>query len=135
MIGILIVAHEPVASSFAAALGHVLGNVPAQLTWLDVANDARPDEWLARAGQQAAQLDSGAGVLIFTDVCGATPCNIANQLIQPGKVHVISGLNMPMLLRAINYRNLPLAELTEKALAGGKNGVMQMERGDVAGKN
>jgi mannose PTS system EIIA component len=135
MIGILIVAHDPVASSFAAAIRHVLGNAPAQFEWLDVANDARPDEWLDRARQQAAQLDSGAGVLICADVCGATPCNIANQLSQPGKVNVITGLNLPMLLRAINYRNLSLDELTEKALVGGKDGVMQLEPGDAASKS
>lgn len=135
MIGILIVAHEPVASSFAAAIRHVLGNMPAQFDWLDVANNARPAEWQDRARHQAAQLDSGEGVLICTDLCGATPCNIANQLNQPGKVHVVTGLNMPMLLRAINYRNSTLSELTEKALAGGKNGVMQLELGDATSKN
>jgi mannose PTS system EIIA component len=135
MIGILIVAHEPVASSFAAAIRHVLGNDPKQFAWLDVANEARPDEWLIRAKNQASQLDSGEGVLVCSDVCGGTPCNVANGLIQPGKVHVISGLNMPMLLRAINYRNLSLDELTEKALMGGKDGVMQMEQSDAASKS
>ena len=135
MIGILIVAHEPVASSFAAAIRHVLGNMPAQFDWLDVANNARPAEWQSRARHLAAHLDSGEGVLICTDLCGATPCNIANQLNQPGKVHVVTGLNMPMLLRAINYRNSTLSELTEKALAGGKNGVMQLELGDATSKN
>ena len=135
MIGILIVAHDPVASSFAAAIRHVLGNAPAQFAWLDVANDARPDEWLDRARRQAALLDSGAGVLVCADLCGATPCNIANQLSQPGKVNVITGVNLPMLLRAINYRNLNLDELTDKALAGGKDGVMQLGVGDVANEN
>ena len=135
MIGILIVAHNPVASSFAAAIGHVLGKIPEQFAWLDVANDAQPTEWLDRARAHVVQLNSGAGVLVCTDLCGATPCNIANQLSQPGKVHVLTGLNMPMLLRAINYRHLTLNELTDKALTGGKTGVMQMELGDAASKS
>lgn len=135
MIGILIVAHDPVAGSFVAAIRHVLGNVPAQLAWLDVANDAPPDDWLDGARRQVVLIDSGEGVLVCCDLCGATPCNIANQLNQPGKVHVLSGLNMPMLLRAINYRDSTLNDLTEKALAGGKNGVMQMQCGDVTSKN
>jgi mannose PTS system EIIA component len=132
MIGILIVAHEPVASSFATAIRHVLGNAPVRFSWLDVANNARPDEWLDRARREAARLDDGAGVLVCADVCGATPCNIANQLSQPGKINVITGVNLPMLLRAINYRNLSLNELTVKALEGGKTGVIQLGSDDAA---
>ena len=135
MIGILIVAHEPVASSFAAAIAHVLGNAPAQFASLDVANNARPDEWLDRARREAARLDSGAGVLVCADVCGATPCNIANELGHPGKVNVITGVNLPMILRAINYRNLSLNELTDKALAGGRSGVMQLGPDDAASES
>jgi mannose PTS system EIIA component len=135
MIGILIVAHEPVASSFVEAIRHVLGSMPAQLAALNVAHDSKPDEVLRQAQQLVAQLDSGMGVLICSDVCGATPCNIATRLNQPGKVHVLSGLNLPMLLRAVNYRNLSLTELTEKAAEGARAGVMQMERNDVARKN
>ena len=132
MIGILILAHDPVASSFVKAISHVLGNVPAQLEWLDVANNAHPPEVVDQARKRIAQLNSGEGVLVCSDVCGATPCNIATQLSQPGQVHVLSGLNLPMLLRAINYRNLKLDEVTEKAVAGGKAGVMRMDRGDAA---
>lgn len=132
MIGILIIAHEPVASSFAKAVTHVLGQTPVQLDWLDVANDAPPDEIVKTAQTRIDAIDSGDGVLVCTDVCGATPCNISTRLDRPGKVHVLTGLNLPMLLRAINYRHAPLSEVTEKALDGAKTGVMQMERGDAA---
>ena len=132
MIGILILAHDPVASSFGKAISHVLGNVPAQLEWLDVANNASPPEVVDQARKRIAQLNSGDGVLVCSDVCGATPCNIATQLSEPGQVNVLSGLNLAMLLRAINYRNLGLDELTEKAVAGAKAGVMRMERDDAA---
>ncbi len=135
MIGILIVAHEPVASSFAKAVEHVLGQAPKQLDWLDVAANARPDEVVEHAQKRIAAIDDGDGVLVCTDVCGATPCNISTQLDQPGKVHVLTGLNLPMLLRAINYRNASLIEVTEKALSGGKTGVMQMERGHAPDKD
>ncbi len=132
MIGILILAHDPVASSFGKAISHVLGNVPAQLEWLDVANNAHPPEVVDQARQRIARLNSGEGVLVCSDVCGATPCNIATQLSQPGQVNVLTGLNLAMLLRAINYRNLSLDELTEKALTGAKAGVMRMESGNAA---
>ncbi len=131
MIGILIVAHEPVASSFAKAVTHVLGQAPAQLEWLDVANSAQPGEVVINAQRCIDTIDSGDGVLVCTDVCGATPCNISTQLDKPGKVHVLTGLNLPMLLRAINYRHASLSEVTEKAMAGAKTGVMQMERGNA----
>ncbi len=132
MIGILIVAHEPVASSFAKAVTHVLGQPPVQLDWLDVAPDARSDDVVKNVQKRIAAIDGGDGVLVCTDVCGATPCNISTQLDQPGKVHVLTGLNLPMLLRAVNYRNASLNEVTEKAMAGGKAGVMQMERGNAS---
>lgn len=135
MIGILIVAHDPVASSFVEAIRHVLGSVPPQMAALDVARDAKPEAVFERAQNLVAQLDGGEGVLVCSDVCGATPCNIATRLNLTGKVNVLSGLNLPMLLRAINYRNLSLTELTEKAAEGARNGVMQMERSDVARKN
>lgn len=131
MIGILIVAHEPVASSFAKAVEHVLGQTPTQLDWLDVAANAAPDEVVNAARHRITAIDRGDGVLVCTDICGATPCNISTQLDKAGKVHVLTGLNLPMLLRAINYRNASLNDVTEKALAGGKAGVMQMERGDA----
>jgi mannose PTS system EIIA component len=135
MIGILIVAHDPVAGSLVEAIRHVLGNVPPQLAALDVARDAMPEAVLERAQNLVAQLDGGDGVLVCSDICGATPCNVATRLSQPGKVHVLSGLNLPMLLRAINYRTLGLDELTEKAAEGARNGVMRMERNDAATKN
>jgi mannose PTS system EIIA component len=132
MIGILVVAHEPVASSFGMAIRHVLGKTPPQAAWLDVAADAAPNDVLQRIRALLTELDSGSGVLVCCDICGATPTNIASQLSEPGKVHVVSGLNLPMLLRALNYRDKSLEELTEKALTGGASGVMRMEPDNAA---
>lgn len=132
MIGILVVAHNPVASSFGAAVRHVLGSVPPQLAWLDVDSNDNPGAVLQQAKALVAELDTGSGVLICCDICGATPTNVATQLSEKGRVHVLSGLNLPMLLRAINYRNTSLDELTQKAFTGGMSGVMRMERDDAA---
>ena len=132
MIGILVVAHKPVASSFGMAIRHVLGNTPPQLSWLDVDSEDDPGTVLRRARELVAELNTGSGVLVCCDICGATPSNVATQLIEQGKVQVLTGLNLPMLLRAINYRNASLEESTQKALAGGTGGVMRMERDDAA---
>ncbi|MEO6022729.1 MAG: PTS fructose transporter subunit IIA [Burkholderiales bacterium] len=131
MIGLVIVAHKPVASGFYAAAHHVLGVEPARLKWLDVESNEDTEALLERARILIAEVNEGDGVLVCSDICGATPCNTATRLAEPGKVNVISGLNLPMLLRAINYRYLPLEELTEKAFAGGMGGVMRMERNDA----
>jgi mannose PTS system EIIA component len=132
MIGILIVAHKPVASSFSVAIRHVLGTTPPQVAWLDVDSNEDPDALLQRARDLVAQLDTGSGVLVCCDICGATPSNVVTQLSKRGKVHVLTGLNLPMLLRAISYRDASLEESTDKAAAGGTGGVMRMERNDAA---
>ena len=72
------------------------------------------------------QLDEGDGVLVLTDIYGATPGNIALRLLQPGRVEGVSGVNLPMLIRALTYRDKGLAVAVEKALSGGTEGVVHM---------
>ena len=130
MIGVLIIAHAPLASAMAAAASHVYTCMPdrasVQLRTLDVGpSDSVPgSEALARA--LIAEIDRGEGVLVMTDAFGATPGNVASALAEPGRVAVIAGVNLPMLLRVVCYREAVLAEITEKALAGGTQGVMQV---------
>jgi PTS system ascorbate-specific IIA component len=71
-------------------------------------------------------LDDGSGVLILSDICGATPCNIASRLINPSHAELLSGVSLPMLVRALTYRDEPLASVIEKAMTGGVNGVMHI---------
>ena len=72
------------------------------------------------------EVDGGHGVLVLTDAFGATPGNVATQLAEPGRVAVVAGVNLPMLLRAVCYRAGPLAELVTKAMAGGEQGIVQV---------
>ena len=130
MIGVLIVAHAPLASALAQCASHVYACDPARaenkLRALDVPAGADVTATVAQARALLAQLDDGAGVLVLTDVFGATPGNIAAQLSNPPRVSVIAGVNLPMLLRALCYRDGALADTVEKALAGGTQGVMQV---------
>jgi PTS system ascorbate-specific IIA component len=71
-------------------------------------------------------LDSGQGVLVLTDIFGGTPSNIATRLLIPGRVEGASGVSLPMLIRALTYRNETLATVVAKALSGGKEGVVHM---------
>ena len=70
------------------------------------------------------ELDEGQGVLILSDIYGATPCNMVSKLLEPGRVEGVAGVNLPMLVRALTYRNESLARLVEKALSGGREGVV-----------
>jgi PTS system ascorbate-specific IIA component len=72
------------------------------------------------------QLDEGNGVLVLTDMLGATPSNIAARLAAPGRVAVVAGVNLPMLVRALTYRAQPLAVVVEKAISGGREGVLHL---------
>ena len=99
---------------------HVLGSVPPNLKVLSVLADDDPQRKEDEARALIAQLDTGEGVLLLSDLFGATPCNIARRLYQPGRVEGVAGVNLPMLLRAVCYSNKPLAEVAQKALEGGR---------------
>jgi mannose PTS system EIIA component len=128
VIGILLVAHGNLGESFIEATTHVLGARAERLAYLTVSAKDDPGELRARVDAAVSALDSGAGVLVLSDICGGTPCNVVTALSVPGKVEVISGLNLPMLLRALTYRGLPLAAVVDKALGGGAQGVMRLTK-------
>jgi PTS system mannose-specific IIA component len=127
MIGILLITHAPLGQAFIAALGHVFRATPERVEAIDVIADEDKGGVNQRATAAIAQLDDGSGVLVMTDVIGGTPCNCCSQLSDPGHVNVIAGVSLPMILRAITYRNEALDVVTEMALAGGQKGAMVVE--------
>ena len=127
MIGILIVSHGAFGESLIHSASHVLGKRPLYLRQLGVTVHDDPDEILPVAKDLIRFLDQGRGVLVMTDIYGATPSNIASKLLVPGKVEGLAGVNLPMLIRALTYREEPLADLVEKALSGASEGVLRME--------
>lgn len=132
MVGILLIAHEPLASALAASGSHVYACAPdvatAQLAVLDVSPNASLEPLLAEARALVTRVDQGQGVLVLTDVIGATPCNVAVELIQDDHVAVVAGVNLPMLLRALCYRKGTLSEVMNKALMGGTQGMTPVNR-------
>jgi PTS system ascorbate-specific IIA component len=130
MIGILLIAHAPLASALAQSAQHVYSCAPeraeSRLKVLDIEANADVAQAVARGRDLIVEIDQGDGVIVLTDAFGATPGNIATQLNQPGKVAVVAGVNLPMLLRTLCYRDGDLAATVEKALAGGTQGVMQV---------
>ena len=126
MIGILIISHGDLGNSLIHCANHVMGKRPEHLMHLGITIHDDPDVIIPKALELLKQLDCGDGVLILSDICGATPCNIANKLVNSGRVECLSGANLSMLIRALTYRNEPLESLVEKALSGGMEGVMRI---------
>ena len=124
-IGILIIAHAPLASALRACVLHVFPEVEQSLLALDVRANEPPTDTLDIARTMVEQLDAPA-VLVLTDVFGATPCNVAQQLVDGVHSKLVAGVNLPMLLRTINYRHESLDLLVARALAGGAQCIMQV---------
>ncbi len=130
MIGILIVSHGAFGESLIHSASHVLGKRPLFLRQVGVTVHDDPDAILPVAEDLIRFLDQGDGVLILTDIFGATPSNIATRLLRTGKVEGIAGVNLPMLIRALTYRDEPLESVIGKALSGATDGVRRMARPD-----
>ena len=126
MVGILIVAHGAFGEALIHCASHVLGERPPQVLQLGVTMDDDPEAILPQAEELVKQLDQGQGVLVLSDILGATPCNVATRLLVPGRVEGISGVTLPMLIRALTYREDALASVTEKAISGGVAGVVHL---------
>ncbi|HVE48078.1 MAG TPA: PTS fructose transporter subunit IIA [Casimicrobiaceae bacterium] len=127
MIGVLIIGHDTLPESLAQAATHVLGARPAQFDVLPVTCNDDPLDVLPRAQAALAKIDTGEGVLILSDIYGATPCNLVGKLIDPGRVEAVAGVNLPMLVRALTYRNKDLETMVKKAVSGGCEGVLHLE--------
>jgi PTS system ascorbate-specific IIA component len=126
MIGIVIISHGALGESLIHAASHVLGKRPLRVRQVGVTVHDDPEAILPQAKEFVRQLDDGDGVLVLTDIYGATPGNIAMRLLERGRVEGVSGVSLPMLVRALTYRTEPLAAVVEKALSGGREGVVHM---------
>ena len=123
-IGVLLVSHELLGQTMLDISVKALSVCPLATKVLSVPLECDPDELANTAEKMVKELDTGDGVLILTDLCGGTPSNIACRLSHLQRAMVVAGLNMPMLMRVLNYPNLPLDEMAEKAVEGGRQGVM-----------
>lgn len=127
MIGILIVAHGKLGESLLHCSSHVMGKRPEKLEYLVVETNDDPNVLMTKAMTMVNQLNDGDGVLILADMYGATPCNIVTKLVQKNQVEAVAGVNLPMLVRTLTYRDSKLSVLVEKAVSGGREGVVQFD--------
>jgi PTS system ascorbate-specific IIA component len=123
--GILIIAHSPLASALRACVLHVYPEAAAGVMALDVPANESPDTTRLSAIALLAQLGA-PNALVLTDVFGATPCNVAQKVVDGVRSKLVAGVNLPMLLRTVNYRHEPLDVLVARALTGGAQCIMQV---------
>ena len=125
MPGILIIAHAPLASALKAVATHAYPDCARNVEALDVTPDAQLEELEVKA-RALLQRVLGPEALVFTDVFGATPCNVAQRLADSPQVRVIAGVNVPMLWRCLCYANESLDAMAARAVTGAAQGVMQV---------
>ncbi|HGG60911.1 MAG TPA: PTS fructose transporter subunit IIA [Gammaproteobacteria bacterium] len=129
-VGVLLVTHEGLGEQMLRIAIQTLGFCPLQIETLPIDAACMVEEMDAMAAVMCQRLDEGDGVLVLTDLYGSTPCNIAFRLLSRQGVSAVSGVNMPMLIRVMNYSHLPLPELVEKALSGGRDGIVLCQQED-----
>jgi PTS system mannose-specific IIA component len=124
MIGLLILAEKNLGAGLIATVVHTLGSRPPQLEATEFDHSAPPEEIEASLRQSIQKVDRGEGVLILADVYGATHTNVACRQLKRGTIELITGINLPMLLRVLNYRHSAMDDLIDKALSGGSGGII-----------
>ena len=122
---LLLIAHAPLASALRACALHVFPECDTAVLALDIAPDAQLHR-MCEAAHALLEQAAAEQILVLSDVVGATPCNVAQSLTSNDHVRLLAGVNLPMLLRAINYREESLDSLVERAKIGGQQGVIEL---------
>jgi PTS system ascorbate-specific IIA component len=128
VIGVLIVTHGTIGEALLASATQILGERPEQVAALGVSRSDEPEAVRRRALALIERLDTGAGVLILTDIFGATPANAVGRLLADGRIEGVAGVSLPMVLRVLAGRNGSLASGVQRALSGGAEGVLHINR-------
>jgi mannose PTS system EIIA component len=125
MPGLMIIAHAPLASALREVAAHVFPERLDSLAVLDVPADIEPDQLREQATTLLRRV-ACPQALILTDVFGATPCNVAQQLADGVEIRLVTGVNVPMLWRVLSNPGDAVDSLVARAVAGGSQGVMQV---------
>ena len=126
MIGVLIVTHGEIGRALLESASQILGEAQVQTATLSVWRQDDPDDLVLRAREILEQIDAGDGVLVLTDIFGATPGNVVSRLLTDGSIEGVSGVSLPMLLRVLTSRNGSLPAAVQRAVSGGAEGVVYM---------
>jgi PTS system ascorbate-specific IIA component len=125
MIGIIVLAQEDMGRGLLNAMEHVLGKRPEQLEIQPIDYHQTQEALEQALSQRILKIDQGDGVLILADIYGSSHTNAACRLLVSGHIELVSGINLPMLVRVLNYRNLGMDALLRKAQSGGSEGIVR----------
>lgn len=129
-VGLLLITHGDIGTVMLESANQVLGGLPIRTEVLQVAHDADLDGLRRAARAAVRRLQHGDGVLVLTDIYGGTPSNIGRSVADCRQVLLLAGLNLPMLIRVMNYPDLDLASLADKAVSGGRDGIYLCQADD-----
>lgn len=125
---IVLLTHKEVGEAMMSAAENTLTHLPLECDTISVHQDTNFDRLIGTLQSIINQSENNDGVLILTDLYGSTPCNIAKRLCEIEHCEVVTGLNLAMLIRIMNYSNLPLETLSEKACEGGKQSIRKIRK-------
>lgn len=126
-VGLLIITHGRIGENLLETAKSMLGVCPLQTAYMAVSQSSDPEKLLEQAKRTCERLNQGDGVLVLTDIYGSTPSNVANRLLEEAYIQVVAGINLPMLVRVLNYPSLNLHKMINKALSGGHDGILLCE--------
>ena len=126
MIGILLVTHGEIGKSLIDCAAHILDNYPNSVELISINSNKNLNKYSDIISQKIKDLNKGNGVLIMTDIYGATPCNLLNKFIQKDKVEVVTGINLPMLIKAISDRKDNINTLINDSIECAKKNIKKL---------
>jgi PTS system ascorbate-specific IIA component len=133
-VGLLIISHNGIGAALFGTANYMIPDTPLNVKLLSANRESDPDELFESATLLVEELDDGDGVLVLTDLYGSTPSNIAHRLRGQTKINIVTGLNLSMLIRILNYPNLGLTDMTDKAYSGGMDGIT-IDQGNIANES
>lgn len=124
MVGLVVATHGHLAEELVSTAEGIVGKLPAVATCV-VAPGASLEEVREKVKDAVCSVESGAGVIVFADLCGGTPCTLSLTLSKHLNLEVLTGVNLPMLLKAASLRseNLPLADLASELISYGQRNI------------
>jgi PTS system ascorbate-specific IIA component len=125
-IALFFITHEGIASSLLKTGEAIVQKPHSNLSYIEVPMDAAIDKTVNSIENKLKQLTIDNGIFFITDIYGSTPSNIAQQLADKYKTHMITGVNLPMIIRLLNYRDEPGETLLHKALEGAYQGIQNI---------
>ena len=130
-VGLLLVTHGRIGEELLTSAARIFGDRPLPCASFSVEQNRDPDRVAEDVATRLTSLDQGDGVLVLVDIFGATPCNIVCRVPDAHPCAIVTGVNLPMVLKVLNFPSLDLAALAEVAQEGGREGVLRVADIDI----